>query len=215
MKYAIVESGGKQYKAVEGEPIDVDRLPVDVGEKVILKQVLLTVDGDEVSVGTPTVPGIQVSTTVKDHFKGPKIVIFKYSPKKRIRVKGGHRQQYTRLNVEEIGKPGESRKVAKVEKPKAVVDKPATKVEEKKAEAKAVKEPVASKKTPATKTVKSPAKKAAPEKAPAKAPAKKKTTTKTTAKAPAKKKTTTKTPAKVSDKKPTTSKSTKSTKTTK
>ena len=113
MKYAIVESGGKQYKAVEGEAIEVDRLPVDAGEKIGLERVLMLVDGEEVTVGTPTVDGIQVNTTVMAHFKGPKLTIFKYSPKKRIRVKGGHRQQYTRLMVDGIGKPSETRKAAK------------------------------------------------------------------------------------------------------
>jgi len=116
MRYAIVESGGKQYKAVEGEPIEVDRLPVNAGDKVGLEQVLMLVDGEEITIGTPTVDGIQVSTTVMDHFKGPKLTIFKYSPKKRIRVKGGHRQQYTRLMVDVIGKAGGTRKAAKSER---------------------------------------------------------------------------------------------------
>ena len=104
MKYAIVESGGKQYKAVEGETIEVDRLPVNAGDKVNLERVLMLVEGDDVAVGTPTVSSTQVSTTVVDHFKGPKIIVFKYSPRKRIRVKSGHRQQYTRLMVNTIGK---------------------------------------------------------------------------------------------------------------
>lgn len=121
MRYAIVESGGKQYKAVEGEPIEVDRLPVETGETVNLSRVLMLVDGDTSLVGTPTVSDVQVSATVMEHFKGPKVVIFKYSPKKRIRVKSGHRQQYTRLMVDAIGKAGESRKPAKAaEEPAAV-----------------------------------------------------------------------------------------------
>ena len=119
MKYAIVESGGKQYKAVEGEPIEVDRLPVNAGDKVGLERVLMVVDGDEISIGTPIVDGIKVNTTVMDHIKGPKIIVFKYSPRKRIRVKSGHRQQYTRLMVDVIGKPGEARKAAKAEKAEA------------------------------------------------------------------------------------------------
>jgi len=134
MKYAIVESGGKQYKAVEGETIEVDRLPVNAGEKVGLERVLMLVDGEEITVGTPTVDGIQVSTTVKDHFKGPKLTIFKYSPKKRIRVKSGHRQQYTRLTVDAIGKAGETRKAAKAETAEApAVEKTEAKAEKKEA----------------------------------------------------------------------------------
>ena len=132
MRYAIIESGGKQYKAVEGESIEVDRLPVDAGEKVGLERVLMLVDGDDVTVGTPTIGDMLVNTTVMDHFKGPKIIVFKYSPKKRIRVKSGHRQQYTRLMVDAIGKPGETRKAAKAEK----IEKPAEEKVEPKAEKK-------------------------------------------------------------------------------
>ena len=136
MKYAIVESGGKQYKAVEGEPIEVDRLPVNTGEKVGLERVLMLVDGEEFTVGTPTVDGVQVNTTVMDHFKGPKIIVFKYSPKKRIRVKSGHRQQYTRLMVDAIGKPGTGRKASKAEKAEAPVEKKVEAKAEKKVEKK-------------------------------------------------------------------------------
>ncbi len=113
MRFAIVESGGKQYRAVEGSTIDVDRLTHDVGKKFDLERVLLMADGDTFMVGTPAVSGIHVSATVLEHFKGPKVVSFKYRPKKRIRVKGGHRHQYTRLMVDFIGKPGEERKVEK------------------------------------------------------------------------------------------------------
>jgi large subunit ribosomal protein L21 len=167
MKYAIVESGGKQYKAVEGEAIEVDRLPVNAGDKVGLERVLMLVDGEEITVGTPTVSGIQVSTTVMDHFKGPKLIVFKYSPKKRIRVKGGHRQQYTRLMVDVIGKPGETRKAAKAEKAEAPAEAKAEakaeiekKVEKKEAAAKEKKaEKAPAKKEAVKKTQKAPAKK--------------------------------------------------------
>ena len=113
MRFAIVESGGKQYRAVEGRAIEVDRLPVEAGEQFNIVRVLLVADGDDVMVGTPTVDGIEVKVTVVDHIKGPKIDRFKYRPKKRIRVRGGHRQQYTSLMVDFIGKPGEVRKVEK------------------------------------------------------------------------------------------------------
>ncbi len=102
MKYAIVESGGKQYRAVEGGTIEVDRLQIEAGQAVELKSVLLLVDGETVSVGTPTVAGALVNATVVNHTKGPKVLSFKYSPKKRIRVKTGHRQQYTLLEVKSI-----------------------------------------------------------------------------------------------------------------
>jgi large subunit ribosomal protein L21 len=121
MRFAIVESGGKQYRAVEGQTMQVDRLPMDTGMQYNIERVLLMADGDDVMVGTPTVDSIEVKVTVKEHVKGPKLISFKYRPKKRIRVKGGHRQQYTLLMVDSIGKPGETRKAEKsvVEKKEA------------------------------------------------------------------------------------------------
>ncbi|HEX6034094.1 MAG TPA: 50S ribosomal protein L21 [Anaerolineales bacterium] len=110
MRFAIVESGGKQYRAVEGRTIEVDRLPVDAGNKFDFERVLLMADDDDILVGTPTVSDILVKVTVVDHVKGPKIDRFKYRPKKRIRVRGGHRQQYTRLMIDFIGRPDEERK---------------------------------------------------------------------------------------------------------
>jgi len=125
MKYAIVESGGKQYKAVEGETIEVDRLPGELGDEITLEQVLMLVDGESVNVGKPTLSGLVVSTTLVDHFRGDKVLAFRYSPKKRIRVHRGHRQYYTRLMVEHIGMPDEA---AKAEK-KAAKAAPKPKVE--------------------------------------------------------------------------------------
>jgi large subunit ribosomal protein L21 len=120
MRFAIVESGGKQYRAIEGRTIEVDRLPVEAGNKFDIERILLMADGDDVMVGTPIVSDILVKVTVVDHTKGPKIDRFKYRPKKRIRVRGGHRQQYTRLMVDYIGKPDEERQAeATVEKAKA------------------------------------------------------------------------------------------------
>jgi large subunit ribosomal protein L21 len=124
MRFAIVESGGKQYRAVEGRTLEVDRLPVEAGKQFDIERILLMADGDEVMVGTPTVSGIEVKVTVVDHVKGPKIDRFKYRPKKRIRVRGGHRQQFTRLMVDFIGRPGEVRQVEKpeVKEAEAVVE---------------------------------------------------------------------------------------------
>jgi large subunit ribosomal protein L21 len=102
MKYAILECGGKQYKAVEGTTIDVDRMTVEAGQEIDLDAVLLVVDGDTVSVGTPSVKGARIKATVKEEFKGPKLIVFKYRPKKRIRVKTGHREKYTRLLINSI-----------------------------------------------------------------------------------------------------------------
>ncbi|RPJ51383.1 MAG: 50S ribosomal protein L21 [Chloroflexi bacterium] len=102
MKYAIIDNGGKQYRAVEGSTIEVDLLDAEVGQQVNLGSVLLLVDGDQISVGAPLVDKARVSATVLEHIKGPKIVVFHYRPKKRIRTKTGHRQQYTRLQVNSI-----------------------------------------------------------------------------------------------------------------
>lgn len=152
MRTAIVESGGKQYRAVEGSTIDVDRLAYEIGKTFNFERVLLMADEDIVLVGTPTVGEIVVSATVVDHVKGPKVISFKYRPKKRIRVKGGHRHQYTRLMIDFIGKDGEERKVAKKE-PVAKVDaEPADVQDEPKVEKKAKAPAKKAEKSPATKS---------------------------------------------------------------
>ena len=102
MLYAIVENGGKQYKAVEGSFIDLDLLPDEVGQKKILDRILLLVDGENLEVGSPLLPKVKVETTVVEHFKGSKIIVFKYRAKQRYRVKTGHRQKYTRVLVDSI-----------------------------------------------------------------------------------------------------------------
>jgi large subunit ribosomal protein L21 len=102
MKYVILESGGKQYKAVEGGTIEVDLLHVNPGESLNINEVLLLVNGEDITVGAPVVKGASVKVTVLEHFKGEKTYNFHYKPKKRIRQKTGHRQNYTRLSVEKI-----------------------------------------------------------------------------------------------------------------
>lgn len=150
MKFAIVESGGKQYRAVEGSTVDVDRLAHEVGTSFDFERVLLMADGDAVSVGTPTVGGIVVSATVVDHIKGPKVLSFKYRPKKRIRVRGGNRAHLTRLMIDFIGLAGGDRKEApaKAEKPARTKKEAAKPSEEKKAKPKSA----ATKKTETKKT---------------------------------------------------------------
>ncbi|MCX7609538.1 MAG: 50S ribosomal protein L21 [Anaerolineales bacterium] len=103
MRFAIIESGGKQYRAVEGGLLEVDRLPVEPGTSIKLERVLLVADGENVTVGTPVVKDTPVWVKVLEHFKGEKTISFRYRPKKRIRVKRGHRQEYTRLLVQQIG----------------------------------------------------------------------------------------------------------------
>ena len=102
MKYAIVEDGGKQYKAVVGQTIDVDHFAAEVGEELDLKQVLLVSNGEQITIGAPYISGAMVQATVVSQVKGPKIIVFKYKPKKRYRVKQGHRQKYTQIHIDSI-----------------------------------------------------------------------------------------------------------------
>jgi large subunit ribosomal protein L21 len=102
MKYAIIEDGGKQYKAVEGGTIDVDHFKSEIGEELDMERVLLFTDDEEVTIGTPFIDGAKVQATVIDQIKGPKIIVFKYKPRIRYRVKQGHRQKYTRIRIDSI-----------------------------------------------------------------------------------------------------------------
>jgi len=103
--YAIIETGGKQYKVTPGQTIDVERLDVDEGNTVELDKVLFIADGDKVTVGTPTIGGAKVIATSQGNGKGKKIIVFKYKPKVRYRKKTGHRQLYTRLAIDKIVSP--------------------------------------------------------------------------------------------------------------
>jgi len=100
--YAIVESGGRQYRAEAGHTFSVEKLPHEVGDQIELTNVLLLADGDAIQVGRPTVDGAAVKATVVDQYRGKKIFVFKYRPKLRYRRRRGHRQDYTRLRVDEI-----------------------------------------------------------------------------------------------------------------
>jgi len=100
--YAVVASGGKQYRATPGSFVDVERLPVEVGQQVTLDQVLMIADGESVTVGQPTVQGATVVTTVIGQWRRRKVIFFHYRPKKRERKKRGHRQYFTRLRIEQI-----------------------------------------------------------------------------------------------------------------
>ena len=110
MKYAIIEDGGKQYKAVEGNTIEVDRFEAEVGEQVDLRRVLMVVNDDKVRIGTPVLEDTTIQAKVVAQVKGPKIVVFRYRPKKRYRVKTGHRQKYTRLEIEAISVSDEEKR---------------------------------------------------------------------------------------------------------
>jgi len=100
--YAIIETGGKQYKVQPGQTIEVEKLPAAVGDKVTLDRVLLVADGEQVTVGRPTVEGARVQATVVGEGKGRKVIIYKYLPRHRYRRKKGHRQLFTRLRIDDI-----------------------------------------------------------------------------------------------------------------
>jgi len=103
--YAIIETGGKQYKVTPGQTIDVERLDVAEGSTVDLDRVLLIAQGDRITVGSPTVSGAKVVATSQGEGKAKKIIVFKYKPKVRYRKKTGHRQSYTRLAIDKIVEP--------------------------------------------------------------------------------------------------------------
>ena len=100
--YAIVESGGRQYRAEEGHTFSVEKLPYEVGDQVELTNVLLLANGDGVQIGQPTISGATVKATVVEQYRGKKILVWKYRAKLRYRRRRGHRQDYTRLRIDGI-----------------------------------------------------------------------------------------------------------------
>ena len=100
--YAIIRSGGKQYRAEVGSTIDVDRLPNEVGDSIDISDVLLVANEDKTLIGQPRVEGASVSVTVVDQFRGKKIIVYKYRQRTNYRRKQGHRQYYTRLRIDDI-----------------------------------------------------------------------------------------------------------------
>ena len=100
--YAIVQTGGKQYRVQSGDRIRVESLPEDEGDTLELGEVLMVSKDGEVSLGSPTVPGAKVTAQVVGQGKGKKVIVFKYKSKTRYRRKAGHRQRYTELVVTDI-----------------------------------------------------------------------------------------------------------------
>ena len=105
--YAIIETGGKQYKVAPRQTIEVERLNIPQGDTVELDKVLFIGDSQKSLIGNPIIKGAKVIATSLGEAKGDKVVVFKYKPKVRYRRKTGHRQIYTRLSIDEIVKPGE------------------------------------------------------------------------------------------------------------
>ncbi|MEX1255173.1 MAG: 50S ribosomal protein L21 [Dehalococcoidia bacterium] len=152
--YAIVRTGGKQYRVEAGRAVTVERLPAEEGATVELVDVLMIADDGQVTVGTPFIEGARVMAEVETHGRAKKIIVFKYKAKVRTRKKTGHRQSFTKLAVREILRPGEKSKL-EVEKP--------TPRRRRKAEEAAAEEPVAEAETPSAEAVEVEGAEAAPE----------------------------------------------------
>ena len=106
--FAVIKSGGRQYKVSVGQKIEVNRLPVADGERVTFDEVLLISDADHSMVGTPFVSGASVVATAVKQARGEKLVVFRYKAKKRFRHKRGHRQELTILSIDDILSEGKS-----------------------------------------------------------------------------------------------------------
>jgi large subunit ribosomal protein L21 len=100
--YAVVESGGKQYRVQEGEILRVEKIPGDIGSPVTFEKVLIFSDGENVSIGNPVLESVAVRGHIVEQGKAKKIIVFKYKKRKRYRRKQGHRQQYTAVLIDNI-----------------------------------------------------------------------------------------------------------------
>lgn len=106
--FAVIKSGGRQYKVAVGEKLEVNRLPVEAGDQVRFEEVLLISDADNTMVGSPLVNEAMVLATATAQGRGEKLIVFKYKPKKRQRHKRGHRQELTFLTIDDIVANGKS-----------------------------------------------------------------------------------------------------------
>ncbi|MEL0070688.1 MAG: 50S ribosomal protein L21 [Betaproteobacteria bacterium] len=100
--YAVIKSGGKQYKVAAGEKLKIEQIPSQIGEKISLDQVLMVSQGDKVTVGSPLVDGAVVSATVLGHGRADKVKIFKMRRRKHYQKRQGHRQNFTEVMIDEI-----------------------------------------------------------------------------------------------------------------
>lgn len=100
--YAVIKTGGKQYRVSSGEKIKVEQLAADVGSQITIDKVLMVSDGDKVSIGKPLVKGATVQATVINHGRGEKVRIFKMRRRKHFKKQQGHRQNFTEIQVDQI-----------------------------------------------------------------------------------------------------------------
>jgi large subunit ribosomal protein L21 len=97
--YAVIKTGGKQYRVSAGEKLKIEQVPAEVGAEIVLDQVLLVADGDAVKMGTPLLAGAQIKARVLSHGRGDKVRIFKLNRRKHYRRTKGHRQNYTEIEI--------------------------------------------------------------------------------------------------------------------
>jgi large subunit ribosomal protein L21 len=100
--YAVIKTGGKQYRVIPGERLKVEKLDGEVGSNVTLDQVLVVADGENVTIGSPIIQGATVNAKVLSHGRGDKVMIFKFRRRKHYRKTQGHRQSYTEIQIENI-----------------------------------------------------------------------------------------------------------------
>ena len=115
--YAVIKTGGKQYKVAAGEKLKIEKLAGDVGSKVVIDKVLMINDGENTTIGAPLVAGATVSATVLSHGRGDKVMIFKFRRRKHYRKTQGHRQSFTEIQIGEILAAGTVASKAVAEKP--------------------------------------------------------------------------------------------------
>jgi len=174
--FAVIKTGGKQYKVQVGDVLRIEKLTVEEGQKVIFDQVLLIEDNGKTLIGTPFIEDAQVKAEVIEDFKDKKVIVFKKKRRKQYKRKRGHRQELTRIKIEEIVP---SAKAAPKREPARAAEKAEKKPAPKKEKPKrAVKPKEVEAKKPAKKEKAKTVKKEAAKKTPKKAPAKKKTVTK-------------------------------------
>jgi large subunit ribosomal protein L21 len=112
MKYAVISSGGKQYKVAEGQSLRIEKIDGDINGKVLFDQVLLVSDGDKLMIGQPNVPDVTVESHIEVQGKAKKILVFKYKRRKRFRRKQGHRQPFTMVHIDAIKSQTEQAPIA-------------------------------------------------------------------------------------------------------
>jgi large subunit ribosomal protein L21 len=100
--YAVIKTGGKQYRVAPGEKLKIEQIPADIGSEIVLDQILMVADGEAVTVGTPLVSGATVKATVVSHGRGDKVQIFKMRRRKHYQKHQGHRQNYTEIRIDGI-----------------------------------------------------------------------------------------------------------------